>query len=229
MRRTIVALTILLAAGVATSAAANPITMFNTGGTPGLAAANWTVDGTTAYVTGAGFPFPYWLANDGTSQWISPTASYASFGVDPVRTFVFATTFSISEPFSAAQFLFRMAADNEILRVRLNGVELPGVNWLAPYPNPTPFENFSGFFTVSSASAPFTQGSNTLQFDVNNWTGGSGNPTGLRVEFDRADVTPVAEPTSMMLLGTGLVGLAMAARRWRRKPGGASDKNALAE
>ena len=84
MKKAIVALTIALTVGTAASASAGPITtLFNTGGVPGQTSAHWFVGSTPAYVTGPGFPFPNWLANDATSQWISPQAGYPNYGSDP--------------------------------------------------------------------------------------------------------------------------------------------------
>jgi hypothetical protein len=174
-----------------------------------------------AYVTGPGFPFPYWLANDATSQWISPAPDYTTGLKDDARAYVFGTTFDIPGQFSSAQFVFRMGGDNEITRVRLNGVVLPGVNWLAPGPGSGyPYEQFSAYFTVSSANnAPFIQGNNILQFDALNWPweGAGGNPAGLRVEFANSDIAPIPEPTTLLLFGTALVGLAGAVRRRMHK------------
>jgi hypothetical protein len=223
MKKAIVALALALTVGTAAPAAAGPITtLFNTGGVPGQASAHWYLgNDAPAYVTGPGFPFPYWLANDAISQWISPAPGYTIVQKDDARAYVFGTTFDIPGPFSSAQFVFRMGGDNEITQVRLNGAVLPGVSWLAPGPGRgDPYEQFSGYFTVSSANnAPFVQGNNILQFDAFNWPceGACGNPAGLRVEFAESEMIPNPEPASLVLLGTGLVGLLGAVRRRRQK------------
>jgi hypothetical protein len=218
MKKAIIALTIMLAVGAATSATAGPITtLFNTGGVSGQPSDHWLVDGGTAYVTGPGFPLDAWLLNDATSQWISPQASYAGYGGDtPQATYVFSTLFQIPNGYDPATAVFKMrvAADNQVTNVRLNGADL-GISWIGGIPETTDsFTGFSPYYTVTGLML----GENQLAFDV--WNAGQvsrGNPDGLRVEFTESNMTPVPEPTSLVLLGTGLVGLVRAARRRMQK------------
>jgi len=222
MKKAIVAMTIMLAVGAAASATASPITtLFNTGGVQGAPAANWTVNGGTAYVTGPGFPFPNWMANDATSQWISPQASYPNLGSDPApATYVFSTLFQVPGGYdpATASFKMRVASDNQVPRVWLNGTEL-GFSWV----NAVAYDSFSGFSPYYTVTG-LILGDNRLAFDLWNGPqptpGNIGNPAGLRVEFADSDMSAlgsVPEPTSLVLFGTGIVALAAAARRRVRK------------
>jgi len=219
MKKAILALALVLTVGTAASTAAGPITtLFNTGGVPGEASAHWYLgNDAPAYVTGPGFPFPYWLANDATSQWISPQAGYLNYGSDPApATYVFSTLFQIPVGYvpATASFKMRVAADNQVTQVRLNGTDL-GVSWVDG--TPVTYDSFSGFSPYYMVTG-LVLGENHLAFDVWNAPQSSGgNPAGLRVEFAESEMIPNPEPASLVLLGTGLVGLLGAVRRRRQK------------
>ncbi len=195
---------------VASCALAKPISsLHNTGqATPGQLDPYWTFSGGNVYVTDdAGFPFGPWGANSATSKWISPQASYQQGETDPAGDSVFATTFDLTGLNLADVWVtLWWGVDNLITDVMLNGVSIghtfPGGDFTFPQPGPV---------TLSSG---FAAGVNTLEFHTQNFPAEVGNPLGLRVEFTSEDGT-IPEPATLSLLGIGLVGLSIAARRRR--------------
>lgn len=148
------------------------------------------------------WPISRWMANDGTSKWITPTASQAqSFDAWSAGTYTYSLSFDLSGyKADTASFGGRFAADNSVL-VLLNNQLVSSASG---------FTGWSGF----ASNGGFVDGVNTLDFVVTNWAQNGGNPTGLRVEFTGSTVTPVPEPETyaMMLGGLALVG-AIARRR----------------
>lgn len=138
-----------------------------------------------------------WLANTGTSKWITPT-SYASATLDTVTAGVYVYTLAFTltaEEADGASFLGRYAADNAVA-VYLNGGLISGA------------ADF-GVWTNFGASGGFLAGVNGLQFLVVNYPLADGNPTGLRVEFEGAanpGVVPEPETYAMLLGGLALLG-----------------------
>ena len=153
---------------------------------------------------------PHWMANTGTSQWISPKQTYAvnSLG-SPDGDYTYRVTFDLTGfiPGTAA-LSFQFAADDHVSDVLLNGVST-GINAAG-------FTSWHGTYDLASG---FVAGLNTLDFIVhNNAPGGSLTPTGLRVEFlsHEAEAGEIPEPATVGLLGLGLLGLSLYARRRRK-------------
>jgi hypothetical protein len=138
-----------------------------------------------------------WYQPTGVPQWIDPSGS--GDGAEPFGIFVYTTTFTIGagEDPSTAILNLNFAAD-DLVGILLNGNSVFG-----------PGGSFSSL-TALTVNSGFQIGVNTLEFDVDNSGGG---PTGLYVEAS-GSVTPVVpEPSSIALLGTGLLSVAGVARR----------------
>jgi len=153
-----------------------------------------------------GFPIPPWVANDGSSRWISRTANAQT---DAVGLYTFRTTFDLTgfNP-ATANIAGQWSSDNSA-QIWLNGV-FTGVE-LSYEQSYRSLHNFI-------LSGGFQPGVNTLDFVVNNWNcpGCNGsNPTGLRVNIVSAVAEPVPEPTTYALLGAGLILLGILAKRMR--------------
>ena len=169
--------------------------------------------GTSKVVSTVGFPFPPWIANDADSQWIGPTAATTADSDGPVGDYTYRTTFSLAglDPSTASISGF-WSTDNAGLDILINGVSTgQSIPTIFAFMALSPFSITSGFIP----------GVNTLDFVLNN----EGGPTGLRVDSivgtasatppPRA-VTPVPEPTSLLLFGSGLAGIAAFRHRRRR-------------
>lgn len=154
--------------------------------------------GAYGYVSENGaFPIGPWMANDSTSSWLTPVDNQdRSFDASRDGTYTWTTTFDLSGfDASTATFTGRFAADNSAIAL-LNGNQIGSSN------------GFTTFSAFTADSSKFISGVNTLSFVVTNLRG-TGNPTGLRVEFLTSNVTavPEADTYAMMFAGLGLMGL----------------------
>ena len=150
--------------------------------------------GPASFTLQPGFPVGPWISEGPSSRWIAPQPNQAAGNAG--GTYTYATTFDLTglDP-ASAQISGRLATDDSLVGVRLNGTPLTGIT-------------SAGFTTFSSFTIPvgssFIVGTNTLEFDVNN---GGPNPTGFRVEMSgRANganeaptvITPPASQTVLV-------------------------------
>jgi uncharacterized protein (TIGR03437 family) len=172
-----------------------PIAIFGTGyvaGGPGLAAVG-AVDGNfnliscpagacvsngnggyRAFVTLTGqYPFPFWVADTSSGQWIGPASGGNEVTIDAPGLYVYREKFDLSG-FNLATVALNgfFAIDDTWNYMQLNGVTVGPTS--ASMSSLTPFSLTSGF----------VPGINTIDFFVTNGpTGGAQNPTGLMVEL----------------------------------------------
>jgi len=182
------------------------VTLFNTGvstnnadGTPATLTADEAPDlnySITAGVDGAitpfvtdesGYPFPQWTSDTATSKWISPQASYAGIGEDPVGTYTYRTTFDLTGfDLSTVSISGSLAVDNAITAVRINGFDIG-------YSQNT--SNFN-FVPISIPSGHYVSGTNTLELDVYNGYSSDGDPSGLQMALSGVGMTGTAAPVT---------------------------------
>lgn len=155
-----------------------------------------TVAGTHGYAADqVGWPDASpWIGSNGTSKWLTPFQDEAR-SLDPVQNgvYVWTLTFDLSGYDTSVGFIQgRWAADN-FGSVWLNGEQI-GVS--------SGFNSWSSFY---ASHYLFNSGLNTLEFKVTNLALGSGNPTGVRVEFTGSEV-PEPAGYALLLGGLGLLG-----------------------
>ncbi len=172
------------------------ILQINPGGTDQVPA---TVHSSTVFPIVAG----PWLANNGSSKWISPltdsvSASGLAFdGGEGPGTFVYRTTVDLTAFYlPSVKITGGWATDNLGPALRVNGTATGLVN-TAQFPALTSF-------TISLANAAFVQGVNTIDFLVQNQDATAGY-TGLRVDQLRAlgKLLPPMPPLTITLNGSG--------------------------
>jgi len=181
---------------------------FFTGST---AISGWTVTGPSAsivsgtYSPGGGFTFP---AEDPTpkSQWLDLTGDVSNQfeGVKQTVTTVPGTNYNLS--FWVGNIFGPTVGwgSTSTVEVRVNGIDV-GHKTNSTVSSTLSWEQFTIPFTATSAST-------TIEFD--NLDPTSDNSNGLdNVDLEVAGTSPVPEPSSLLLLGSGLLSLAGFVRR----------------
>lgn len=179
---------------------------------------HWLVNGgATALSHNGQFPLNGSWVNPTGARWIAPRAAVpVTVGATTTSApgaYAFSTTFTLPVGFSNANIQMRIAADDSLNNVQFNATAFPSISFAGVTPNGWSATQFNS--TIWTITSGFVAGTNTLTFNVTNFAGNAGNPTGILVEFISAtyDLNVVPGPSGLICLASGLISLG--AFRWR--------------
>jgi hypothetical protein len=165
-----------------------------------------SITGTNAYVTQTGqFPFPNWLANTSTGEWVGPQVNGNESNNDAPGLYLYTETFNLTGYNLATVVLSGFFAADNSAEIFLNGVDT-GIGT----------SSFSSLTAINLTSG-FLQTTNTITIDVTNSSGTINNPSGLFVELGGTGTlgATTPEPASFAFMGLGLAALGILGRRLR--------------
>lgn len=194
--------------GITTPVVPTTFSVFGPVSGPGVAPDAW-LDPTDDLLPGGIVPKSTWIAqNDNDPSHFGADYTNPIPPPSSLYTFVYETTFYVPSDFASGVISGYWSADNFGADIIINTTSTGQTTF-----NGAPTNSFASWTPFSITSGFIPGATNSLRFVVYN---NSISPQGLRVEILSASYTPIIpEPTSMALLGTGLVGLAFLRRRNR--------------
>jgi hypothetical protein len=163
------------------------------------------------------FPFQYWSAPIGSSQWIVPTPGGAGVSLDPNQDgfYTYTQKFTLTGTTTLSGLFL---ADNAVTSIKLTS----GSSFLDTIYSGPGEGGFTAPTAFSSGPISGTGTIYTLSFTVDNFKQNGGNPSGLDVAFNptdpRAEIGGIPEAPTWAMLILGFGGIGFLAYRRKARP-----------